>query len=162
MDRRRSSPRHRRPCGLGRLGRFGRTLVTAEFLLAASALGGGAYLMARAGSALPARWLAGSPFSSWLWPGAALIAVNGVVPVLVALNAFRGRPAGHMGHPLVGLTLIGWVTAELTLIGDLSPAQPALLVGGLLLLALGLAHLHRWRDDPDGGGRGSIEVSWLW
>jgi hypothetical protein len=143
------------------LGPYGRLLVTSELLLAVGATVGGLYLMVTPTTAFPAAWLAGTPWTSWLWPGLALIICNGAVPVAVAIGALRDRPIGHLGHPLVGFTLVGWVAMEMTLVGDVSPAQPFLLAFGVALLTLGLAHVHRWRDDPLGGGRG-VEVPWLW
>jgi hypothetical protein len=136
-------------------------LVTSELLLALGAIAGGTYLVLAPTTALPAAWLVGTPWTSWLWPGLALIACNGAVPVVVAVGALRNRPIGHLGHPIVGFTLVGWVAIELSLVGDVSPAQPYLLVSGVVVLILGLVHVHRWRDDPGGGGRG-VEVPWLW
>jgi hypothetical protein len=143
------------------LGPYGRLLVTSEILLALGAVAGGIYLIVARTTALPATWLTGTPWSSWLWPGLALIGWNAVVPVVVAIGALRDRPIGHLGHPLVGFTLVGWVALEMSLVGDVSPAQPYLLAFGVVVLILGLAHVHRWREDPRGGGRGR-EVRWLW
>jgi hypothetical protein len=79
------------------LGPYGRLLVASELLLAVGAIAEGAHLMVAPNTAFPAAWLTGTPWTSSQWPGLALIACNGAVPVAVAFGALQDRPSATSG-----------------------------------------------------------------
>lgn len=116
------------------------SLVALEILLGVGGLLGGGGLMARPSgpdSLMPQAFLAGTPFQDYFWPGAILVACNGVFPLAVAGLALKGAPAARFGHPLVGVVLTIWMVVQVAMLGWRSAIQPVYLGLGLVLMALG-------------------------
>src|SRR5260370_9485351 len=90
-----------------RLGRFRRTLVVLDVLLAVGGLGGGVWMMAHPATAMPVEWLHGTRFGSWFWPGVALTVANGVLPAVVAFGACGGGASPPIGPLRVGGGVFG-------------------------------------------------------
>lgn len=61
---------------------------------------------------LDPRWLDGSPFPDYLVPGAILMIVLGIVPLVVAIGVLRRREWAWLASLLVGIALIVWIVVE--------------------------------------------------
>jgi hypothetical protein len=125
-------------------GRFGTTLVTLETTLAVAATAGGVSLMARPTAVMPLDLLAGTPFSTWFWPGVALIAVVALPAAVVAAGALAHLVYVHIGHMLVGVVLMGWISVQLVMIGSATWLQPVCFIWGAVIALLGFAHYRDW------------------
>jgi hypothetical protein len=126
-------------------GRFTRTLIVLELALSVGAIGGALNLVVFAArDAMPADLLARTPFSSWVWPGIALMLTVAVPAAIVAIGAWVGRPFAHVGHPLVGMILIGWIIVQVWVIGPVSALQPVMAIWGLLITVLGASNYRSW------------------
>jgi len=111
-----------------------------EGVLAASALGAGAALLAHATS-FDDRTVADLPLHSQAFGAAALMAVNGVVPLTALVLAVRHHRLAPFAHLLVGPALIVWIIVEASFIGWSSPLQPACLAFGAVLAVLAVVAL---------------------
>lgn len=132
-------------------GRFARVLLALEAGLCVSATGGAAYLMAMPHDAMPARLLARTPFATWIIPGALLALCVAVPAGVVAFGTATRRAYAHVGHPLLGLILMGWILAQLAVIGPSSALQPVMFAWGAALLVLGAANYRRWHEGCGSG-----------
>ncbi|HEU0237939.1 MAG TPA: hypothetical protein VFR11_01495 [Micromonosporaceae bacterium] len=122
----------------GERGRYARVLLGLEIALCVGAAGGADYLISEPHTAMPAEYLSRTPFSSWTIPGV-LLAVCVAVPAgVVAFGAATRRTFVHVGHPLVGLTLIGWIVVQVAVLGPISVLQPAMFACGLAIGLLGV------------------------
>lgn len=112
-------------------------------LTAVSAFGGGIYGLLGA-KEIPTAWLEGSPFASYLVPSVVLLLVIGGSHAAAAAAVFgRSRWAGPLSA-LAGLLLLGWVWAEVIVIGYVSWLQPAMAIVAkvtLVLVAIEWSHL---------------------
>jgi hypothetical protein len=131
-------------------GRFAGTLRALEVGLCVAAFGGAAYLISSPHTAMTPESLARTPFSSWLVPGFLLAACVAVPAAVVAYGSVTRRTYAHVGHPLVGVALIGWIVVQLVVIGPVSWLQPVMAGWGLVILVLGVAHYRRWHPGKDG------------
>jgi hypothetical protein len=118
-----------------------------EIVLGLGALAGGGLLVAAPDGHLlgmPATTLAGTPFTSFLVPGALLFAFNGVLPMVAAAATLRRMAIAPRLAILVGITLVTWISTEMVLLAGLGSLAWAfyLLLGGCIA-ALGIA---RWRN----------------
>jgi hypothetical protein len=131
-------------------GRFAGPLLALEVGLCVGAIGGAGYLITERHTAMPAEYLARTPFSSWLVPGA-LLAICVALPAgVVALGTATGRTFAHASHPLLGLTLMGWIVVQLAVLGPISLLQPTMFAWGLAILLLGLANYREHRRFVNG------------
>lgn len=114
-----------------------RTLGTLLAFMALNALGGGWYGLAGA-EGVPVAWLEGSPFASYVIPSLVLIvAVGGtsaVASVLLFSDARIARPAAMAA----GVVMLGWIAAQLAIIGYVSWLQPAVAIVGVIVVATSL------------------------
>lgn len=134
--------RQRRPRGV-------HVLVGLLVFLAVNAIfGGGALLLDPSGGLLgmPVSLLEGSPFGTYLLPGAVLLVLFGLLPLVVVFG-LRRRPAwaylstrGTNGFWLaalgIGAALVVWILVQMTILRFF--LQPILLLLGLVIVALGL------------------------
>lgn len=101
--------------------------------------GGIGLLMDPTGESLgiPLEWLAASPFPDYTLPGAVLLVVLGIFPLVVFYGLLMGRPWGLMGAWLVGLALLVWLFVEILVIGYQAQPPLQLIYGvlGVLILA---------------------------
>ena len=121
-------------------------LVVLEVLLVLGAFGGGVVLIVAPDGSLmgmPTEVLNGTPFSSYLVPGIALVAINGIFPLAVAVAALRLRPWARLGHVAVGGVLVVWIAAQVAMIGYQHPIQAIYGVYGVVVVGLGLIALCR-------------------
>jgi hypothetical protein len=126
----------------GSQGPFARLLVGLEMALFVGAAGGAGYLMGEPHTAMPANYLTRTPFSSWTVPGVLLALCIAVPAGVVAFGTATRRGYALVGHPLLGVTLMGWIVVQLAVLGPISLLQPAMLAYGLAIALLGLAN-HR-------------------
>lgn len=109
-----------------------------------SGVAGGLGLLADPSGAtlgLPRGWLVGSPFEDYLIPGAVLLLVLGVAPLIVARQVWAGRRGGWLAAVILGAALVTWIAVQVRMIGYRSdpPLQAVYGALGLLIFALGLA-----------------------
>ena len=114
-------------------------LVTVEIVIALNAVGGALYGLAGAED-VPRKWLEGTPFDSYLVPSLILlVAVGGGMGAAAAAHLVNHR-FGPEISVAAGSTLMGWIVVQVLLIGPnggVSWLQPAMLVAGGLVAALG-------------------------
>jgi hypothetical protein len=104
-------------------------------LIGASAIYGGVGLM-RDGLGMPADWLDGTPFDSWVLPGAFLL-------VVIALPMFSAAAAevlrsrwSYAASVAAASAQLGWILAQVAILQRYFFLQPVLFVAGLLVGAL--------------------------
>ncbi len=129
-------------------------VVTLEGVVALSALGGGGSMIADPQNAmgLPGWMRERLPVvDSWLVPGLALVASNGLLPAATAVAEVRGRSwPRRWGHLLAGTVLLAWPVGETALFGYPLEGEPRWLrpgvaAAGLTLVGLGLVLRAEWR-----------------
>jgi hypothetical protein len=123
-------------------------LVGLEGFVSICGFGGGSYMATHPLTTMPLRYLQGTWFHTWRWPGLALFFFVGICPALVLVATIEGRRIAIVGHLFVGAGLIAWVALEAAWI-VVSPGLQ-LLVGGVggMILALGLGEWAKSRRMP--------------
>ncbi len=100
-----------------------------------NALGGGYYGMAGA-EGIPMEWLEGSPFKNYFIPSLFLfVAVGGfclIGAVAVFINTKHARNISFFCAAL----LIGWIVAQVAIIGYVSWMQPVIFISGVVIFVL--------------------------
>jgi hypothetical protein len=110
-------------------------LGAVEGMVAVSAAGGAMYGLSGA-EGVDTAWLQGSPFSSYVIPSLVLlIAVGGSAAAALA-GLLRGSRRAPPLAVCAGAILVGWIAVEVIWI-PFSPLQPACLLAGLAMIALG-------------------------
>ncbi len=121
-----------------------------EALTGAAAILGGITLL-HGGFGMPVSWLRQTPFTSWAWPGIALLACVALPQLGAAALAVAGPRRGIGAGYLAGALLIGWIAAEVLMLQRYQVLQPV--VAGLGLAEILLARA--WHRDrlrrPSGG-----------
>src|SRR6202140_3451632 len=147
-------PTARRVSTSRRLPTLGRLAMVLEIFLGIGALFGGIqFILAPDGHLLgtPLSMLAGTPFHSFLVPGLLLFLFVGLGPMVAAAITARRRAIGPLAAFAVGLTLMGWITAEMVIVAGLTSLFWAFyLVLGTVIAAVGLAW---WRASLEVGVR---------
>jgi hypothetical protein len=106
-------------------------------LAALNAVGGACYGLAGA-HGIPTSWLRGSPFSDDFVPSFVLLIVVGGALLVAAVSVLRGSPRSRLTATAAGVILLGWIAAQVAIIGYVSWMQPATAAAGLLILGLAL------------------------
>jgi hypothetical protein len=97
------------------------------------ALGGGIYgLMGAEG--VPAVWLEGSPFTTYLIPSLFLFAAVGGSCALAAWAVLMSHRLGRILAPAAGVLLIAWIAAQVSIIGYVSWLQPFVAAYGIIVI----------------------------
>lgn len=124
-----------------------RVLVLFELFLSACGFAGGLYLLARPLDAMPVRYLEGTWFATWRWPGFALILLLGLCPALAAAAQLLRMRVALVGHLCVGVGTVAWIILEAAWI-VVSPLMQ-IFVGlvGVVILTLAVEEALRHRDD---------------
>ena len=102
---------------------------------ALNALGGGYYGLTGA-VGVPTEWLEGSPFSDYFIPSLILLVVVGGSFVIAAIVVFAGLRIARVASLAAGLVVLGWLVAQVAIIGYVSWMQPTTAVAGVLVLVL--------------------------
>ncbi len=115
-----------------------RWLVGLELTLAAAATYGGVMFLTHLQNGfMPASTLDDLGLDSFLLPGIALLVVNGLVPLVVAIGTLRHRPWTVPAHVGVGIVLVLWILVQIPLIGFAPVLHPVYLAWGVALIVLG-------------------------
>jgi hypothetical protein len=99
------------------------------------AFGGGIYGMSGA-DGTPADWLAGSPFATYFVPSAILFFVVGGSWLGASLAVFANAMRSRRLAITAGAIMIGWIAAQVAIIGFRSWLQPASAGLGALVVLL--------------------------
>ena len=126
-----------------------RVLVSLEALISLSGLAGGAYMATHPLTTMPLRYLEGTWFHTWRFPGLALAFFVGVCPAAVIAATVKRLPVAQLGHLCVGGGLLAWIVVEAAWVVVSAPLQIAVALVGLVILALAIAELrHGPRTRP--------------
>ena len=101
-----------------------------------NAFGGGYYGLSGA-QGVPTEWLKGSPFPDYFVPSLILLVVVGGSFLMAAIAVFARLRIGRVTAVAAGLVVLGWLAAQLAIIGYVSWMQPTTAVAGVLVLILG-------------------------
>jgi len=118
-------------------------LVTLEGVTSLGGLAGGAYMMSHELTVMPLRYLSGTFFHTWRWPGVALFIFVGVAPALVVMATLLRRRVARVGHLCVGLGLVAWIVLEATWVVWAPVLQGVFFVTGLVITVLGVVEWRR-------------------
>jgi len=115
-----------------------RALVLLEALLGASAVYGGFGLLTGT-LGMSDAWLAGTPFTSWLVPGIALLLVVAAPMLAAAVLEIRRHHLAPTASVLAGVLQVGWIAVQLLVMQRYFVLQPVVLVvAATILLVAGL------------------------
>lgn len=117
----------------GRVARY--VLGSLLAFVAVNAIGGGCYGLAGA-KGVPVAWLAGSPFRDYVVPSLILLIAVGGACVTAAIAVFAGLRAARLLAVGAGVIVLGWIAAQIAILGLVSWLQPATTVAGVLVLVL--------------------------
>ena len=109
---------------------------------ALNAFGGGYYGLSGA-SGVPTEWLEGSPFGDYFYPSLILLVVVGGSFLGAAIAVFAALRIARVVAFGAGLVVLGWLTAQLAIIGYVSWMQPTTAIAGVVVLVLGSRLPHR-------------------
>jgi len=123
------------PLSRGRAAVGVKGLGALQMLVAVNAIGGGVFGLTGA-PGVPREWLAGSPFSSYLIPSLVLIVAVGGLHFLAAVRLWQGHPRALPFGRAAGAILLGWIAAQMAIIGYVSWLQPAMGATGVIELEL--------------------------
>ena len=118
-----------------------RLALSLETLCAVAGIGGGVDLVARPADAMPLRYLSGTVFTSWRWPGVALLVLVGLGAALAALAELRRWPVAPWGHVAYGIGLVAWVCLEAAWVVVFLPLQVPFGIVGAVIAARGFVYL---------------------
>lgn len=121
------------PVPVRRIARW--ALIGLELIVGANAVYGGVGLMID-GLGMPAGWLDGTPFDSWVLPGAFLLAVVAAPMLLAATGELARRPWAYAASLAAGALQVGWILAQLVIIQRFFFLQPVMLGAGILVAVL--------------------------
>ena len=113
-------------------------LIVLEILIGVGALGGGTYAVMGA-RGVPREWLNGSPFKSYLVPGLFLVVVVGASMLTAAGLLLAHHGAARLVSLEAGVALLGWIGAQVSVIGYRSWQQPLFFALGLAVVVLSVA-----------------------
>lgn len=77
-----------------------------------SAVAGGIGLLAPGSLGMPVSLIAGSPFTSYLWPGIILLTVVGGTHLAAFVALWRRSPLGLFWQTVAGFALLIWIYVE--------------------------------------------------
>jgi hypothetical protein len=110
-------------------------LVALQLIIAANAVYGGLGLMTT-GLGMPAQWLAGTPFASWVVPGAFLLLVVAAPMAVAAGLELRRSTRAYRASLAAGALLIGWILVQLVILRRYFFLQPVLAAAGVAVVLL--------------------------
>ena len=102
---------------------------------ALNAISGGYYGLSGA-AGVPTEWLDGSPFADYFIPSLILLVVVGGSFVMAAIVVFAGARIARVAALTAGIVVLGWLAAQVAIIGYVSWMQPATAIAGVLVLVL--------------------------
>lgn len=111
-------------------------LASFLLLIGITALAGGYGLIFRNGLGMPLSSLAGSPFTSYFWPGVILFFVVGGTHVFASIMLFKRHYLSAEFSAIAGFGLLIWVFVEMYIILGGHPLQALYFSFGILTLVL--------------------------
>jgi hypothetical protein len=131
--------------------RIERTAIEAvAIFIAISATAGGVGLIL-GGLAFPLEWLAGTPFGSYVMPGAILALIVGGSALAATVLMLQKNPFAVPVALLAGAIQVGWIIGELLLVGTrgdvMAWLQAIYFVAGLIVAVLAA---HIWLRSAHG------------
>ena len=146
----------------GRVPHGQRPLVILETFVSICGLAGGLYMATHERSVMPVRYLQGTWFSTWRWPGLALVLFVGVCPALVVAATLLRRPEAAVGHVCIGVGLIAWIALEAAWV-VVSPGMQIFIGSlGIAILVCRPRYLHtRWQRSMITGRHGFVTMAAL-
>lgn len=123
--------------------------VVAWFSLV-SALIGAVGLIGFDGMGIPLQWLAGTPFTSYTWPGVILGVVVGGSQALAAAALWRRHPLARGLSAAAGLVMMIWIFVEIALMLVWSPLHGIYFAAGLVQVVLAVLALGAWPRQAGG------------
>ena len=132
-------------------------LIVIQLLVMLNAFGGGYYGLAGAKD-IPLSWLDGSPFDSFFIPSLFLFVVIGGGMLVATLVWWRKSSLAPWVSLGMGVTLMLWIVAQVSIIGYVSWMQPTSFIAGAAIVALAgvllrAARRARCPRPPDGSPR---------
>jgi hypothetical protein len=124
-------------------------------LTGASAVYGGVGLI-NSDSFVSRAFLEKTPFSSWVIPGILLLALVAVPMLTAAAMIARRRGDYALATVVAGAFLVAWIVGQLTVLDYGMVLQPALLLTGLVIIALGV-FIHMRSDHRPWGLRTELD-----
>lgn len=118
-------------------------LVVAWFNLV-SAMAGMIGLTVGGGMGLPLRWLDGTPFATYFWPGIILGVVVGGMQALAVIAQHRRYSLAWGLQAAAGLVMMIWIFVELAMLLVWSPLHGIYFATGLLQTVLAVLALGAW------------------
>lgn len=115
-----------------------------EAAIAVSAIAGGAALIIN-GLGMSLDVLEGSPFTGFLWPGVILAGAVGGSGLLAWGALLAHHPRAIEAGAVAGAILVGWILAQVAMLGYISVLQPVMAALGLATLLVAL-EARRRRD----------------
>ncbi len=122
------------------------TLIVIQLLVMLNAFGGGYYGLAGAKD-IPMSWLDGSPFSSFFIPSLFLFVVIGGGMLVATLVWWRKSPLAPWVSLGMGVLLMLWIVAQVSIIGYVSWMQPTSFIAGAVIVTLAGLLLRAARRD---------------
>lgn len=116
---------------------------TAGFNLA-SALVGMAGLTFGGGMGIPLEWIAGTVFTSYVWPGVILGCFVGGTQALACVGQWRRFHLAWGLHATAGLTMMIWIFIEIAIMLVWSPLHGIYFATGLVQTVLAILALGAW------------------
>jgi len=123
------------------LGPIRRVLLVLEGIMSVSGLAGGVYMATHPTTVMSLKYLHGTWFHTWRWPGIALFFFVGVCPALVVFATYRRFRVESIGHICVGLGLVAWILLEAVWVVVSPGLQIAVGAIGVTILILGISKL---------------------
>jgi len=105
---------------------------------AINAFAGGWYGLSGA-DGVPTEWLHGSPFADYFFPSLILIVAVGGTFAFAAWSVLARVRWGRVSALIAGGVVLGWIAAQLAIIGYVSWMQPATVTAGALIVVLARA-----------------------
>ena len=102
---------------------------------ALNAFGGGYYGLSGA-EGVPTEWLQGSPFVDYTIPSLILFVVVGGSLLVASIAVFRRLRIARVTAFSAGVIVLGWIVAQMAMIGYLSWMQPTTAIAGVTILTL--------------------------
>ena len=134
-------------------------VITVEVLVALAAVYGGVGLMWGNAIGMPDEWRVGTPFTSWVLPGALLLLVVAAPMAVAAWSEIRGSVWAGAASVVAGAAQVAWIAAQLAVMQRYNVQQPIMMLCGLSVLLLAV-----WgrRNEPlwpvqEGRLRGSTQ-----
>jgi hypothetical protein len=87
---------------------------------------------------VPREWLARSPFTDYFVPSLILFAIVGGTLTAASVMVSRRHPLARASALSAATVLLGWIVAQVAIIGYVSWMQPATFATGLFILVLAL------------------------